>query len=67
LIGITKNTGAYYASKGIRCNVIAAGAMATNIFQSAGPSGLNMEGLGMLTKHCTIMPHVWFFGRFLKY
>jgi NAD(P)-dependent dehydrogenase (short-subunit alcohol dehydrogenase family) len=52
LIGITKNTGAFYASKGIRCNVIAAGAMATNIFQSAGPGGVNMEGLGMLTKHC---------------
>ncbi|KAM0712610.1 hypothetical protein Q7P35_000056 [Cladosporium inversicolor] len=51
LIGLTKNTGAFYASKGIRCNVIAAGAMATNIFQSAGPGGVNMDGLGMLTKH----------------
>lgn len=29
--------------------------MATNIFQSAGPAGLNMEGLGMLTKHCMSM------------
>jgi NAD(P)-dependent dehydrogenase (short-subunit alcohol dehydrogenase family) len=57
LIGLTKNTGAFYASKGIRCNVVAAGAMATNIFQSAGPGGVNMDGLGMLTKHCKSMPH----------
>lgn len=31
LIGLTKNTGFMYATSGIRCNVIAAGAMATHI------------------------------------
>jgi len=34
LIGLMKNTGAFYGSKGIRCNAIMAGAMDTNISDS---------------------------------
>lgn len=34
VIGLTKNTGFFYAQKGIRCNAIAPGAVATNIAAS---------------------------------
>jgi NAD(P)-dependent dehydrogenase (short-subunit alcohol dehydrogenase family) len=52
LIGLTKNTGAFYGSKGIRCNVIAAGAMATGISHTLATGGVNMEGLGRMRKNC---------------
>jgi NAD(P)-dependent dehydrogenase (short-subunit alcohol dehydrogenase family) len=52
LIGLTKNTGAFYASKGIRCNVVAAGSMATNIGSTLATEGVNMEGMGVMTSHC---------------
>lgn len=53
ILGLTKNTGVYYAPKGIRCNAIMAGAMQTNIggaFFSG--KGLNMEGLATMRKTC---------------
>lgn len=67
LVGLTKNTGAFYGSKGIRCNVIAAGAMATNMTASLGTGGINMEGVGLLTKYCMSMPHMYLFASLLTY
>ncbi|KAI6913348.1 hypothetical protein KC334_g1497 [Hortaea werneckii] len=49
ILGLTKNTGVYYAPQGIRCNAIMAGGMNTNI-ASAFMSGLNMEGLKTMRK-----------------
>ncbi|TKA77970.1 hypothetical protein B0A49_02430 [Cryomyces minteri] len=43
LIGLTKNTAAYYSKKGIRCNAILPGAMKTNIADALA-TGMNMEG-----------------------
>lgn len=43
VIGLTKNTGFMYAQKGIRCNAIAPGAVATNI----GDSIKNVNEFGM--------------------
>ncbi len=50
LIGLTKNTGYMYAKKGIRCNVIAPGAMNTNIAES-----IDMQHLSPLVNE-RIMP-----------
>jgi NAD(P)-dependent dehydrogenase (short-subunit alcohol dehydrogenase family) len=52
LLGLTKNTAAFYASKGIRCNAIAAGAMKTNIANEFAQGGLNMEGYMTMKKTC---------------
>ncbi|KAI7568777.1 putative short chain dehydrogenase/oxidoreductase [Hortaea werneckii] len=49
ILGLTKNTGVYYAPQGIRCNAIMAGGMNTNI-ASAFMNGLNMEGLKTMRK-----------------
>ncbi|MBL7923644.1 MAG: SDR family oxidoreductase [Bacteroidia bacterium] len=38
LIGLTKNTGYFYARSGIRCNAIAPGAVNTNIGETTDPS-----------------------------
>ena len=43
VIGLTKNTGFMYATKGIRCNAIAPGAVETNI----GSSMQNINAFGM--------------------
>lgn len=43
VIGLTKNTGYMYAQKGIRCNAIAPGGVATNISSSMG----NVSEFGM--------------------
>lgn len=56
LIGLTKNTAAFYASKGIRCNAIAAGAMQTNIAKEFMQGGLNMEGYMVMKKTCKSPP-----------
>jgi len=52
IIGLTKNTGVYYADKGIRCNAIMAGGMKTNI-ASALANGINMEGIQVMRRTCT--------------
>merc|ERR1712014_32042 len=49
ILGLTKNTGVYYAPQSIRCNAIMAGGMNTNI-ASAFMNGLNMEGLRTMRK-----------------
>lgn len=51
LVGLTKNTGAFYGSKGIRCNAIAAGAMATNISATLA-EGCNMDGIARMRQTC---------------
>lgn len=47
LLGITKNTAVFYASKGIRCNAIMPGGMETNI-STALSQGYNQEGMGIV-------------------
>lgn len=44
LIGLTRSTAFVYAPDGVRCNAIAAGAVATNIMQSIDPSQLDPKG-----------------------
>ena len=51
VLGLTKSTAAFYASKGIRCNAIMAGAMATNIGNHLR-DGMNMEGYTLMTRTC---------------
>ncbi|KAF7176947.1 hypothetical protein CNMCM7691_004372 [Aspergillus felis] len=43
LVGLTKNTAAFYGNKGIRCNGLMLGGMKTNI-ADAFQAGINMEG-----------------------
>ncbi|KAJ5520362.1 Glucose/ribitol dehydrogenase [Penicillium fimorum] len=43
LVGLTKNTAAFYGNKGIKCNALMMGGMDTNIVD-AFKSGMNMEG-----------------------
>lgn len=50
VIGITKNTGYMYATKGIRCNAIAPGGVATNIastMTAINEFGASRTGLGL--------------------
>ncbi|KAE8353231.1 hypothetical protein BDV28DRAFT_165109 [Aspergillus coremiiformis] len=44
LVGLTKNTAAFYGSKGIRCNALMVGGMATNI-GDAFAAKVNPEGM----------------------
>ncbi|KAF7713744.1 PKS/NRPS-like protein biosynthetic cluster [Penicillium ucsense] len=43
LVGLTKNTAAFYGNKGVRCNALMMGAMQTNI-ADVFKTGMNMEG-----------------------
>lgn len=43
LIGLTRSTAFVYAKEGVRCNAIAAGAVATNIMQSIDPSKMDSK------------------------
>ena len=59
VIGLTKNTAFMYAKKGIRCNAIAPGAVATNIAQSMGnisTFGQETTGVGMAINPAFGMP-----------
>lgn len=44
LVGLTRNTAFVYTQDGVRCNAIAAGAVATNIMQSIDPTGMDPKG-----------------------
>ncbi|CAG8021547.1 unnamed protein product [Penicillium salamii] len=44
LVGLTKNTAAYYGNMGIKCNALMMGAMETNIADAFG-SGFNAAGM----------------------
>ncbi len=54
VIGFTKNTGYMYAEKGIRCNAIAPGGVATNI--AASMKNLNEFGASRAGKSQSVMP-----------
>jgi NAD(P)-dependent dehydrogenase (short-subunit alcohol dehydrogenase family) len=54
VIGFTKNTGYMYAEKGIRCNAIAPGGVATNI--AASMKNLNEFGASRAGKSQAVMP-----------
>ncbi len=43
LIGLTKNIGYMYGTKGIRCNAIAPGGVTTNIMEGANPNAFGYE------------------------
>jgi len=49
LLGITKNTAAFYAADGIRCNILLPGGMSTNI-GDAFVNGKNEKGWAILEK-----------------
>jgi NAD(P)-dependent dehydrogenase (short-subunit alcohol dehydrogenase family) len=44
LIGLTRNTAFVYGPDGVRCNAIAAGAVATNIMDSVDPTKMDPKG-----------------------
>ncbi|XOQ14595.1 MAG: 3-ketoacyl-ACP reductase [Shouchella clausii] len=56
VVGLTKNTGYMYAEKGIRCNAIAPGGVATNI--AATLKNINEFGAGRLQAPRGVMPRV---------
>jgi len=57
LIGLTKNTAAFYGTKGIRCNLIMPGGMHTNI-QDALTGGMNTDGYQILTLTAAMQPPI---------
>ncbi|GAA0594381.1 SDR family oxidoreductase [Virgibacillus siamensis] len=56
VIGMTKNTGYMYAQKGIRCNAIAPGGVATNI--SSSMENVNQFGMERTKPAQDVMPRV---------
>jgi len=56
VVGLTKNTGFMYATKGIRCNAIAPGGVETNI--SSSMTGVNEFGMGRIQAGLAINPRV---------
>jgi len=56
LIGLTRNTAWMYAKQSIRCNAIAAGAVATNIMQSVDQTKLDATGLAALSPYHALSP-----------
>jgi NAD(P)-dependent dehydrogenase (short-subunit alcohol dehydrogenase family) len=44
IIGLTRNTAFVYTQDGVRCNAIAAGAVATNIMDSVDPTKMDPKG-----------------------
>ncbi|GIN13508.1 3-ketoacyl-ACP reductase [Shouchella clausii] len=56
VVGLTKNTGYMYAEKGIRCNAIAPGGVATNI--AATLKNINELGASRLQAPRGVMPRV---------
>ncbi|KAH0830969.1 hypothetical protein AYO21_06497 [Fonsecaea monophora] len=55
LVGLTRNTAAFYSNKGIRCNIIMPGVMKTNI-QSAYKFGVNEEARNLSRKLAEVNP-----------
>jgi NAD(P)-dependent dehydrogenase (short-subunit alcohol dehydrogenase family) len=55
LIGLTRNTAAFYGTKGIRCNAMVLGAVNTNIGVGGQPNPLGMEHLN---KVASMVPKV---------
>lgn len=57
MIGMTKNTAAFYGPKGIRCNLIMPGVMHTNIADALA-TGMNQEGHQLVMSTLKIQPPV---------
>jgi len=55
LIGLTKNTAAFYGDKGIRCNLIMPGSMQTNISEALA-AGMHQGGYQVLTTTMAMQP-----------
>ncbi|OJD29095.1 short chain dehydrogenase [Diplodia corticola] len=55
LVGLTKNTAAAYAKRGIRCNAVLPGTMDTNLVTSV-PADFNEEGQQVAASLQTILP-----------
>lgn len=55
LVGLTKNTAAAYAKKGIRCNAVLPGSMDTNLVSSI-PADFNEEGQQTAASLANILP-----------
>lgn len=56
VIGLTRNTAVTYASKGIRCNAIVVGAVATNIGESIDPSRIDQDAMGVYGRWHAMAP-----------
>lgn len=56
MIGLIKNTALAYGAHGIRCNAIAAGAVATHIQQSMDQTKIGQEALAVYGKWHALAP-----------
>lgn len=55
MVGLTKNTAAFYGSQGLRCNLIMPGMMQTNIADALA-NGMNQEGYQKMTLTAAMQP-----------
>lgn len=65
LVGLMRNTAAFYSSQGIRCNIIMPGVMKTNI-QVAYENGVNEAGRNLSIKLAEVNPGVVDMDRLAK-
>ncbi len=56
VVGLTKNTAFVYGPKGIRCNAIIVGAVATNIMTSVDASKMNAYGSSRMQRYYNLIP-----------
>ena len=56
LVGLTRSTAWMYATQGVRCNAIAAGAVETNIMQSVDMSHMDPQGSARTGAYTGIIP-----------
>lgn len=64
-MGLTKNTAAFYAKRGLRCNAILPGGMQTDI-SSAFANGMNQEGYNTVQLSVAMEPPVCSLDRMAK-
>lgn len=58
IIGLTKHTGFAYAKRGIRCNAVAPGAVATNIQETIVPSKFSTSGRELIVPGMALNPRI---------
>lgn len=56
VVGLTKSTAFVYGPKGIRCNAIIVGAVATNIMTSVDASKMNAYGSSRMQRYYNLIP-----------
>lgn len=56
LLGVVENTAHMYAKEGIRCNLIAAGSVETNIMTNAKPEDISPRGMAPIQAGLPTMP-----------